>query len=238
MFRPRRAGRRVSTYVLVHGASHGGWCWRDVARALRVAGHEVYAPSLTGLADRSHLLSASIDVHTHIADIANLIRWEELTEVVLVGHSYGGRVITGVADQNPERISALVYLDASVPGLSDPWPAPADLAPGTIAVPPPDASLYGLRDAHVARVNRLTTPQPIGCFQDYEPTGVANSVPRRAFLATPLWGRGERSLATFGRLSADAGWELRRLEREHDMMIAHPEELASYLLEFAAGTTV
>ena len=222
----------MSVYVLVHGASHGGWCWRDVARLLRAAGHEVHAPSLTGLADRSHLLSAEVDVHTHIADIANLIRWEELANVVLVGHSYGGRVITGVADQMPERIAALIYLDAAMPGVSDPWPVPEGLEPDAIGVAPPDASFYGLSECNLARVNRLTTPQPIGCFRDYEPTGVADMVPHRAYLATPAWARRERSLTTYRRMLAKPGWDVRIVEREHDVMIDHPEELTIYLLEF------
>ena len=222
----------MKPFVLVHGASHGGWCWRDVARLLRQAGHDVYAPSLTGLADRSHLLSQNIDVHTHIADIAGLIRWEELDQVVLVGHSYGGRVITGVADQMPDPISALVYIDASVPGVSDPWPAPDGVEGGTVGIAPPDATFYGIADRHRARVNRLVTPQPIGCFKDYHSSGVADEVRRRAYLATPNWARRERSLATFKRLERRDGWELSIVDRGHDIMIDHPEELTNYLLRF------
>jgi pimeloyl-ACP methyl ester carboxylesterase len=103
------------TFVLVHGACHGGWCWRDVTAELRAAGHEVFAPTLTGLGERSHLASPAVDLSMHIRDVANLIEWEDLREVVLVGHSYGGMVITGVADRLADRLAALVYLDALVP---------------------------------------------------------------------------------------------------------------------------
>jgi len=99
------------TIVLVHGAWHGAWCYRRVAELLRRSGYRVYTPTLTGLGERSHLLSRSINLSTHIADIANLIRWEEIEQFVLVGHSYGGMVVTGVADAMSDRVSALVYLD-------------------------------------------------------------------------------------------------------------------------------
>ena len=102
----------MSTYVLVHGAWHGAWCWKRVRAALEKQGHQVFTPTLTGVADRSHLASPQINLDTHIADVANLIRWEELSNVVLCGHSYGGCVISGAADRIADRIGALVYLDA------------------------------------------------------------------------------------------------------------------------------
>jgi pimeloyl-ACP methyl ester carboxylesterase len=89
----------VATFVLVHGAWHGGWCWQRVAKLLRAWGHDVFTPTLTGVCERSHLLAPDIDLTTHIADIANLIKWNELNGVVLVGHSYGGMVISGVAEK-------------------------------------------------------------------------------------------------------------------------------------------
>src|ERR1019366_8997547 len=104
----------MSTYLLVHGAWHGSWCWKRVRSALQAMGHEFFTPTLTGVSDRSHLLSPHFDLETHINDVANLIRWEELSDVVLCGHSYGGAVISGVADRIPERVGALVYLDAFV----------------------------------------------------------------------------------------------------------------------------
>ena len=93
----------MSTFVLVHGAWHGGWCYKPVAQLLRKAGHQVYTPTLTGLGERSHLMSPAVNVDTHVQDIVNVFRWEELSDVVLAGHSYGGMVITGVADKIPTR---------------------------------------------------------------------------------------------------------------------------------------
>jgi pimeloyl-ACP methyl ester carboxylesterase len=97
----------MSTYVLVHGAWHGSWCWKRVRKALQAQGHEVFTPTLTGVAERKHLLSPQINLDTHIDDVVNLIQWEELSDVVLCGHSYGGPVISGVADRIPDRIGAL-----------------------------------------------------------------------------------------------------------------------------------
>src|SRR5690242_11549316 len=102
----------MSTYVLVHGAWHGSWCWKRVRKALQAQGHEVFTPTLTGLGERLHVLSPQVNLETHIDDVVNLIRREELSNVVLCGHSYGGAVVSGAADRAPERIGALVYLDA------------------------------------------------------------------------------------------------------------------------------
>jgi pimeloyl-ACP methyl ester carboxylesterase len=103
------------TFVLVHGAWHGGWCWRRVADRLTVNGHKVFTPTMTGLGERSHLLDGKISLDTHITDIVNVIKWEGLSDIVLVGHSYGGFIITGVAEQMPSVISSIVFLDAFVP---------------------------------------------------------------------------------------------------------------------------
>ena len=105
----------MTTFVLVHGAWHGGWCYKRVARLLRQAGHEVYTPTLTGLGERAHLINRAIDLDTHVQDIVGVICCEELSDVVLCGHSYGGMVITGVAEQIAAKIRSLVYLDAFVP---------------------------------------------------------------------------------------------------------------------------
>jgi pimeloyl-ACP methyl ester carboxylesterase len=105
----------VASYVLVHGGAHGGWCYRRVARMLRSAGHEVYTPTLTGLGERSHLLSPKIDLDLHITDVVAVLDHEDLRDVILVGHSYGGMVITGVADRAADRVGRLVYLDAATP---------------------------------------------------------------------------------------------------------------------------
>jgi pimeloyl-ACP methyl ester carboxylesterase len=105
----------MATYVLVHGAWHGGWCWKKVAPLLRHAGHEVFTPTLTGLGERAHLLTPEVDLTTHVQDIVGVLTYEDLQEVILVGHSYSGMVISGVAQQAALRLSHLVYLDAFLP---------------------------------------------------------------------------------------------------------------------------
>src|SRR3990172_1906876 len=141
----------MATYVLVHGSWHGGWCWKRLTPILRAAGHDVYAPTLTGMGERAHSAPADIRLATHIDDILRLLRYEDLHDVVLVGHSYAGMIITGVAARDAARLRALVYLDAYLPEPGecelDLWPpaeaasARADLAAGRMVLPkrPPEA---------------------------------------------------------------------------------------------------
>ena len=103
------------TFVLVHGAWHGGWCWKHVTPRLRAAGHTVFVPTLTGFGEKVHLANPSIDCSTHATDIENLIVFEELENVILVGHSYAGLVISRVADRMKPRLRHMVYLDAMIP---------------------------------------------------------------------------------------------------------------------------
>ena len=105
----------MATYVLVHGGGHGGWCYQRVARLLRAEGHDVYTPTLTGLGERAHLFDDRVDLDRHVADVAAVLRVEDLRDVILVGHSYGGMVITGAADREADRVGRLVYLDAATP---------------------------------------------------------------------------------------------------------------------------
>lgn len=107
--------KESKTFVIVHGAWGGGWAFREVDRLLRAEGHTVYRPTLTGQGERHHLANEDIDLNLHIQDVVNVILWEDLKNVVLVGHSYGGMVVTGVADRIPERIGCIVYLDALLP---------------------------------------------------------------------------------------------------------------------------
>lgn len=165
----------MANFVLVHGGWQGGWSYRRVARLLRQAGHEVYTPTLTGLGERSHLAEMPINLDTHITDIVNTILWEDLSDVVLVGHSYGGMVITGVADQISERISALVYLDALVPEAGDtlftlrpefmePFVTRVATNEG-LMVPPFPASAYDTSlPEDWAWIDEKTTPHPFACF--------------------------------------------------------------------------
>lgn len=107
--------KAAHTFVLVHGAWHGGWCWRRVADILESQGHKVFAPTMTGLGERSHLLTNEINLTTHVTDIANVMKWENLSDVVLVAHSYGGIIASGVAEQLHDKISSIVFLDAFLP---------------------------------------------------------------------------------------------------------------------------
>ena len=109
--------KKKATFVLVHGAWHGGWCWKKISALLDAEGHQVYTPTLTGLGERSHLLAKEIDLEMHIQDIVSMLEYEDLTEVILVGHSYGGMVITGVADKERKRLNHIVYLDAFLPEM-------------------------------------------------------------------------------------------------------------------------
>src|SRR5664279_605828 len=105
----------MATFVLIPGATLGSWCWKKVIPLLRNEGHDVYPITLTGLAERAHLMSPVVGLETHIQDIVGVLEYEDLTNVVLVGHSHGGMAVTGAADREPERMGRLVYLDASVP---------------------------------------------------------------------------------------------------------------------------
>jgi pimeloyl-ACP methyl ester carboxylesterase len=109
------------TFVLVHGAWHGGWCWRRVSDLLEKQGHKVFAPTMTGLGERSHLIGDKIDLATHVTDIVNVIKWENLNDIVLVGHSYGGVIISGVAEQMRDAIGSIVFLVPSCRRTATPW---------------------------------------------------------------------------------------------------------------------
>ena len=111
----RTQSAQRKTFVLVHGAWHGGWCWRRVSDLLEQQGHKVFTPTLTGLGDRVHLLNAAVDLNTHITDVVNLIKFEGLENIVLAGHSYAGAVITGVAEQVLPSIGSIVFIDAFLP---------------------------------------------------------------------------------------------------------------------------
>src|SRR5580692_2345051 len=144
------------TFVLVHGAWHGGWCWQRVADRLRGAGHTVFTPTLTGLGERSHLMRAGIDLKTHVTDVVNVLEWEGLADVVLCGHSYGGMIISGVAEEMGAALRAIVFLDAFVPrngeavqDLTAPAvreAAAAALQRGDIAIPPRAAEAFGVNE--------------------------------------------------------------------------------------------
>src|SRR5947209_20551666 len=137
---PDRKEASMATFVLVHGAWHGGWCWQKVIPFLEAAGHEVYAPTLTGLAERASELTPEVGLDTHIQDIVSLLEEKNLQGVILVGHSYSAMVITGVVDQVPERIAHLVYLDTFVPRNGE---SMADISPLVIRLLRQQAQAHG-----------------------------------------------------------------------------------------------
>ena len=239
----------MAAFVLVHGAWHGAWCWTRVLPALRAAGHSAQAVTLTGVGERAHLLSRDIDADTHVDDVVNLIACEELSDVVLVGHSYGGLVITLAADRllarHPGVLKQLVYIDAMVPRSGESWSshhAPELVASRLAqaaahpqgALPPPDAALYGLTGSDLAWVNRRQTPHPFGMYQQvlsFHGERVA-ALPRTFIDCTsPAW----PSIAPMRqRVRSEPGWHVRELATGHDAMVSAPGPLTRMLLE-AAG---
>ena len=165
----------MSTFVLVHGAWIGGWSYRRVADKMRALGHVVYTPTLTGIGERSHLYHPDIDLEAHVTDVLNVIEWEQLDDIILVGHSYGGMVITLVADRIPEKVSHLVYLDAFVPqdGQSEMDFLPDDqkgfmraaAAESNNGIPPLPAEFFGLNENDIPMYNKLCSLQPIMTFE-------------------------------------------------------------------------
>lgn len=231
----------MTNFVLVHGGWHGGWCWRKVARRLRDQGHDVFTPTLTGLGERSHLLTADVNLDTQIRDVVNVIDYEDLDRVVLVGHSFGGMVISGVADRMAARVAALVYLDAFVPEDGDSLLAITtdgfrqfltDGASrlGGLASPPISAEGFSVNPADRAWVDAKCTPHPFAAFlQRISLTGAWKSVPRKVYVYCDGWSPNPFA-DLHDQLNADPGWTAHTAPCGHDIMIDLPDELADMLL--------
>ena len=233
----------MSTFVLVHGAWHGSWCWKRVRSRLHAHGHEVFTPTLTGVAERSHLISREINLETHILDVVNLIRWEELTDIVLCGHSYGGCVITGVADRIPDRIRALVYLDAFVPAdgenllqhLSDEqveqFQAGADSVGAGWQVPPIPAAFFNVNTDDREWVDRQCTLHPLETFQQpIRLTGAIDTIKNVTFILASDFTEGSPFPPFYEKAKA-TGWQTRTVPCGHDVMLDQPQQLTELLLE-------
>jgi len=231
------------TFVLVHGAWHGGWCWQRVAERLRRGGHGVFTPTLTGLGERSHLLRAGIDLKTHIADVTNVMKWEQLTDVVLCGHSYGGFIVSGVAEHMAPAIRSIVFLDAFVPHDGDTpqsltGPAVqegirAALQRGDLGMPPRSAEAFGVNAADRAWVDRLCVPQPIGTFTDkIALTGARDRIARKSYIRAASYANPgfDRALAA---ARSDPSWRTYEVPCGHDLMVDDPGRLTEILLEVA-----
>lgn len=233
----------MATFVLVHGAWHGGWCWRRVARLLLRDGHDVFAPTLTGLCERSHLRRPDTGLDTHILDVANEIKWQELKDVVLVGHSYGGMVISGAAERAERSIAALVFLDAFVPedgqalnDLSPPAVRDAVLAAqrdGATAVPPRSAAMFNVNAKDRAWVDAQCTPQPIQCMLGkVRLSGARERIARKAYIRASAYPSVPFDAALAK--ARDRGWRSYEVACGHDVMIDAPERLAEILAIEAA----
>jgi pimeloyl-ACP methyl ester carboxylesterase len=230
----------MTDFVLVHGAWIGGWYWRPVAQALRKVGREVYTPTLIGLGERMHLMNPSIDLGTHITDIVNVIKQEELTEVVLVGHSYGGMVVSGVADALPDKIASLVYLDAFVPKDGDalvsflPAGHPGPQTASEYTLKPLPAAFFGAGADVAALVDARTTQHPTACFtQPLKLTGGIDGVTKKTYIYCNV-----PAPTTFTqfyeKLKDDRGWTVHTLPCTHLVQIDMPKELAGLPLQAAA----
>jgi pimeloyl-ACP methyl ester carboxylesterase len=245
----------MANFILVHGAWHGGWCWRHVVQALAGAGNRTCAVTLTGVGERAHLMSPAITLETHISDVINAIEMEEMDDVVLAVHSYAGMIGTAVADRMPGRLRHLVYVDAVVPEPGESWSSTqssatrearlaAAAASPDFSFPAPDPAVYGLSGKDHAWVQRRQTPHPGHTYQsvlDFDAQRVA-AVPRTFVsclspaLATidairlrladnRLWGGAWRS---------GGGAQVIDLQTGHDPMISAPGDMTRILRDCAA----
>lgn len=232
-----------ATFVLVHGAWRGGWCWVRLADRLRGLGHRVLLPTLTGLGERSHLLTHAIDLTTHVTDIVNLIRWRRLCRVVLVGHSYGGAVISMVVERVPEAVGSMVFLDAFVPddgdnvaGLASRGMQAAIEAAAreeALALAPPPAAFFAVNEADRHWVDDLCTPHPLAALtQPVVLSGARERIGRKTYIrATGFASPSFDAAAT--RLRHDPSWRVLEIGCGHDVMIDMPDALTGLLLDAA-----
>ncbi len=240
---PAAAQGGQKTFVLVHGAWHGGWCWRRVADLLEKKGHKVFTPTLTGLGSCSHLLNKDINLSTHFTDVANLIEWENLSDVVLVGHSYGGVIVSGVAEKVGNKIGSIVFLDAFVPESGDSLEAGASqpvreaiaaaLARGEHALKPVPASVFRVNEADRAWVDGKCTPHPIGTLTDkITITGARDKIAKKSYIRA----KGYPSVpfdTALAKYKPNSAWKTFEMTAGHDAMVDQPQELTDILLQVA-----
>jgi pimeloyl-ACP methyl ester carboxylesterase len=225
-----QAQRKGATFVLVPGAWHGAWCYRRVADRLTSRGHKVYPMSLTGLADRSHLASDSVDMSTHIKDVVNLVKWEGLKDIVLVGHSYGGLVVTGAAEEIGSDTASIVYIDAFIP---DPGQSMADIIkrplPKTGFAPPFPAKAMNVNANDQAWVDAKMTPQPINTYlQPVAHSGAYKKIGKKAYIRAT--GFNNPAFQTvYEALKQQPDWKTYEMACGHDVMVDKPDELSDLL---------
>ncbi|WP_405497396.1 alpha/beta fold hydrolase [Streptomyces sp. NBC_00096] len=219
----------MTTYVLVPGAWHGAWTFEPLARELRTLGHHAYPMSLTGLGSRRHLLTPSVNLDTHIADVVNLLEDEAITDAVLVGHSYGGMVITGAADRVPERVKGLVYVDAMVPedGQST-WSLVSEnertwYLDGT--------GENGYTSAPLPFFDPRATPHPLASLlQAVRLEGDLARFAEKSYVYAAKWPTPSPFTELYERLSDSPQWRTHAVESGHNVMREAPRELLEVLL--------
>ncbi len=238
----------MATFVLVHGSSCGAWVWQKLSPLLRAAGHGVWEPTLSGLGDRSHLLPCGINLSTHIGDVANLLFHQDLSNVILVGNSYGGMVITGVAAKAHERLKLLVYLDAYVP---EDGKCEFDLLPPAIgaarqadaeahggAIPPPPLTLFGVTDPDLLHWAQMRmTPQPLHTYTEPVPIGnvASRALPRVFIHCTGNPATTPDLFASSVARAMASGWPVYDLPAGHLAMLTAPGKLAQLILEITSA---
>jgi pimeloyl-ACP methyl ester carboxylesterase len=238
-----RAQSARKTFVLVHGSSAGGWCYRRVADLLEARDHKVYAPTLTGLGERSHLMSGQITLDTHITDIVNVIKWEGLDGFVLVGHSYGGWIISGVAERFETKISSIVFLDAFMPEngqrvLDTNSPRSRAeieeaLNKAEVSRPAPPASVWNVNPKDQPWVNEKFTAQPVGvAFTPIRLTGARERVPKKTYVRAKGYDNPNFE-RYYAKVKSDPSWRTYEMPCGHEVMIDMPERTAEILLEVA-----
>jgi len=239
----------MATFVLVHGGTHGGWSYQRLARHLEAAGHRVYRPTLTGLGERRHLLNSSINLETHIEDVVSMLFHEDLNDIYLAGHSYGGMVITGIADRALERIRHMIFLDAAHPRNGE---ALTDIAPGMMDMAfrykkqvngvdviefPKDVAIaaFGLTNPEdfVWAAPRIA-PQICACFMSKLHLDREDEIlrlPRTSINCTETLGNRPPELVNRA-LEAD---HVHEIDTGHALMISEPRKVADMLLEVVAN---
>ena len=226
----------MANIVLVPGGWRGGWTYAAVARRLRAQGHQVFAATLTGLGERVHLAHACPNLETHIEDVANLIRFEDLSDVILCGHSYAGFVISGVADRLSARISALVYIDAFVPGDGDSWWDLAGEHYRKIALD--GARADGRSVMPPTYPDPRCTPHPLAAFcQSIVLSGRWKEVKEKIFIYAAGWA-GTPFTATYEALREDPAWSVATLPCGHNVIVEAPDQFIALVANAKAARCV
>ena len=235
-----QAQANAKTFVLVHGAWHGGWCWRRVSDLLEKKGHKVFTPTMTGLGERSHLLDPKVNLATHVTDIVNVIKWESLNDIVLVGHSYGGMIISGVAERMHEAIGSIVFLDAFVPEngealvtLTARRQAIEELAQkGETSMKPVPAAVFQVNEKDRAWVDRMCTAHPLATLTDkITLTGARDRIAKKSYIRATGYANAPFDAAQ-AKVKA-SGWRTYEVPCGHDVMVDMPERLTEILVEVA-----